>query len=199
MKRLWIFGVAFALLAAACTSSSEDTTTTSSLPPTTATTSTTAPATTSTAPLPTTTTTATQPPVDAELARRPAVLDPFAAFAELPLLTTGQYAGPDQPASLAGVLVPASIILEPETAATLARQGFVIVPAKWGLPEFFNAYQSFGYEDDVFFVTTDVAYHYLHLAFSKVLRESEEQVLLPRREPKSQSWPEPIWPSRRAG
>ena len=73
--------------------------------------------------------------------------------------------------------MPGSLQLTPESVATLLDRGFVIEPSR--SPEFYKSYLSFGYADDVYFVTTDVAYHYLHLAFSKVLRETEEQRLLP--------------------
>jgi hypothetical protein len=186
MKRLSILVLALGVVAA-CTSGDGDSTPTmpptSSTPPGSATPgSTTGPRTTTTTPAASTTTATTTIPATTappQAKPRPRRLAAFADFTAVPLLTTGQYAGPARPASLTDVLLPSSISLEADAAATLLRQGFVVEPAPWPVPEFFVAYQSYGYEDDVYFVTTDVAYHYLHLAFSKVLRETEEQVLLP--------------------
>ena len=53
----------------------------------------------------------------------------------------------------------------------------MVVPGEARL--FHPLYQSFDYEGEVYFVTTDVGYHYLHLAFSKILRELEQSELLP--------------------
>lgn len=189
MRRVCALTVTFALVAA-CSSNSGDTSTSVPLPPAASTTTATAPPTaattvpqTTTTAAPTTTTTTVEVPTGftAAPSMRPKELPPFASFTPVPLLDRGSYPGPAAPVSLTGVLIPGSLdgLLDEAAAATLARQGFVIEPTNWPVPEFFMKYQSFGYEDDVFFVTTDVAYHYLHLAFAKVLRETEEKTLLP--------------------
>ncbi len=108
---------------------------------------------------------------------RPRPLPAFAFFEEIPLLEGGSYPGPGLPDSLAGVLKPVWLTIEPAAAATLLQNGFVVVPADYR--QFQHAYASFQYQGEVFFVTTDVGYHFLHLAFSKVLRDLEEQTLLP--------------------
>ena len=76
---------------------------------------------------------------------------------------------------LAAALRPA--LEDPQAAATLAANGFVVVPGMSKL--FHTGYDSSAYDPYPVFVTTDAAYHVWHLVFSKVLREMEEQVLLP--------------------
>jgi hypothetical protein len=84
------------------------------------------------------------------------------------------------PDSLDDVLVAPVIyeqVNDPELLGTLAANGFVITPGQAKL--FHQTYGYAAYDPYPIFVTTDVAYHVWHLAFSKVLRETEEQVLLP--------------------
>jgi hypothetical protein len=102
----------------------------------------------------------------------------FATFELVPLLGDGDvYRGPPLPDTLDGVVTPGGLAIEPDMAATLLEQGFVVVPAEYR--QFQHAYASYLYEGQVFFVTTDAGYHFLHLAFSKVLRDLEERTLLP--------------------
>ena len=61
------------------------------------------------------------------------------------------------------------------------------------------------------FLTTDAAYNVWHLAFDKILRETEQQKLLPVLEDmvgrasfpspglRRRSWPVPTWRKRRTG
>ncbi len=87
------------------------------------------------------------------------------------------YPGPALPKTLEDVVKPEWLLIDPDVASTLLAQGFVVTPD--GYRQFQHAYASYLYEGQVFFVTTDVGYHFLHLAFSKLLRDIEQQTLLP--------------------
>ena len=109
----------------------------------------------------------------------------FAEFSPVPLLDADSpaYTGPATPKSLADVeVVPAlkSEIKKSGVTAALEKNGFVVVPADFKLLQY--AYEGNAYEGWPVFVTTDVAYHELHLAFDKLLRSVEQQVLLPKLE-----------------
>lgn len=111
---------------------------------------------------------------------QPRVVDAFAEFDGIPLvLDDPPYQGPSTPGSIQGIYLPASFQfdLDPAAIEVLEDQGFVVVPGDSRL--FHPVYQTFFYEGEVYFVTTDVAYHYMHLAFSKILRELEQNQLLP--------------------
>lgn len=167
-KRLMVALLVGALVTASCTRQAEPTSTTSTTisPSTSTTTSTTA----------ATTTSSTQPDEPVTPGYLPGTPPPFADFAPISLLTGSVYAGPSLPADLTGVIRPAFLQLTSGQEAALLEQGFVVVPA--GYRQFQTAYM--GYEvQKVWFVTTDVGYHFLHLAFSKVLRTLEEETLLP--------------------
>lgn len=171
MRRLFALLAAFAMVAAACAGdAAEETTTSATLVP-----STSVAPTTTTPPLPTTT---TLPPVATATGLRP--VESFAQFSAVPLITNSPaYQGPATPKSLDGIYVPESVQfdLTAEAVEVLEQQGFVIVPGSARL--FHPVYQTFFYEGEVYFVTTDVAYHYVHLAFSKILRDLEQHELLP--------------------
>ena len=172
MKRVFITLMVLAMITAACTEKAEETTTTlPAAPTTTATTSTTSPES------PTTTTTQAQPTVVTP-GSVPGAPGAFAAFEIVPLIDGGfAYPGPTRPSSIDGVLKPDWLTLDDEVAAALLAQGFVVVPD--GYKQFQHAYASYLYEGQVFFVTTDAGYHFLHLAFSKLLRDIEQDTLLP--------------------
>jgi hypothetical protein len=68
----------------------------------------------------------------------------------------------------------------PGVTEALTERGFVVVPADLRLFHF--AYQGNAYEGWPVFVTTDAAYHTWHLVFDKLLRNLEQQVLLPKLE-----------------
>lgn len=175
MRRLLVLLLVSTLAAASCSGDDAEPTTTSEVVTTTSPSITTPPGTTTTIP-PRTTTTAD--PNAGKLQQRP--VKSFAPFVEIPLLTDAPpYAGPATPASIQGLYLPASMRYELDTPAidTLEQQGFVVVPG--GAPLFHPLYQQIHYEGEVYFVTTDVGYHYLHLAFSKILRELEQTELLP--------------------
>jgi len=109
----------------------------------------------------------------------------FATLPEVPLLgeDAPPYAGPPTPTSLDGVEIApvvAEVLDDPAVADSLAAQGFVVVPAEFRLFHF--AYQGNVYEGWPVYVTTDAAYHTWHLAFDKVLRSLEQDVLLPELE-----------------
>jgi hypothetical protein len=105
----------------------------------------------------------------------------FAVLRDVPMRTKPVYAGPAAPGSLDGVLVAPSeegVAGDPAVAGPLLDHGFVVVPSDYRL--FQQPYSAALYEDGTpVFVTTDVAYHLVHLAFSKVLRTTEERTLLP--------------------
>jgi hypothetical protein len=105
----------------------------------------------------------------------------FASFEITPLRDDSiAYAGPPLPSSLGDVLVAPAIydrVSDPELLGTLSANGFVIVPGQAKL--FHHAFGVAPYDPYPVFVTTDAAYHVWHLAFSKVLRETEQAVLLP--------------------
>jgi hypothetical protein len=181
MKRSVILLVTVALVAGACRSGTAEPSTTGG--PVSTTTTTVGPATTTTTPPSAiTTTTTTVLPTQVAVALQPRALEPFAPFTAIPLIDeTAAYPGPPTPDSLAGVAMPTWMGDWLETAGAadkLLENGFVILPdSTYRL--FHQPYESLPYDNGVAFVTTDVAYHSWHLVFSKVLRETEQEVLLP--------------------
>ena len=150
MKKTLTLLLACGLILQACSAATDDTTTTT--PPTT-----------------------TVPAGTGQTGQRP--LEPFAAFAEIPLLDDSTpYAGPPTPDSLTGVLWSDRV---PENArGLLESHGFVVYDG--GIGQFHEAYSHVDQTGrQPLFVTVDSAYHYWHLAFSKILRDTEQQVLLP--------------------
>lgn len=122
----------------------------------------------------TTASTTTVPSAD-QIGLRP--VTPFAAFPDIPLLSEDPpYAGPATPASLDGVLWADRV---PDNARTLLTEhGFVVYES--GIGQFHEVYSHIdSYGRQPLFVTTDAAFHYWHLAFSKALRDTEQFVLLP--------------------
>ncbi|MDF1597877.1 MAG: DUF3160 domain-containing protein [Acidimicrobiia bacterium] len=167
------------LTVTACTGTGADTTNppSTTLPPSSTTHA--PPVTTSTQPVSTTTVPIA---VTASMQIQPRPMEAFAQMDDIPLLgDTPLYAGLPLPSSLAGVTLspPVQALLDgyPDVESALLANGFVVVPGWASL--FQNVYGQFAYDNHAMFVTTDIAYHYLHLAFSKVLRDSEEVVLLP--------------------
>ncbi len=175
MKRSLLLLMVICMLAASCTGG-DTTDTTAPVTTTTSTTTTTVPG---------TTTPTTSPPTDltALLASlpRPGAMPAFADFPEIPLLGDAPpYAGPPTPGSLADVLIAPALageLADPELRTALAANGFAVAPA-WPVL-FYQAYELVDYDPYPVFVTTDTAYHVWHLAFSKVLREVEQQRMLP--------------------
>jgi hypothetical protein len=166
MRRTVVPLLAVAMLAVACGRQAEPTSTTE---PPASTTSTIAPA----------TTTTTTPVMPSGL--RPRLVEAFAAFEGVPLIVDSPpYAGPPTPTSVEGVFIAPSRLNELDEAAiaTLEQQGFVVVPGNLHRL-LYPMYQTHAYEGEVYFVTTDAAYHHLHLAFSKLLRDLEQEELLP--------------------
>jgi len=116
----------------------------------------------------------------------PSSLVLFSEFTIVPLLGANapEYGGPATPSSLDGVKVAGvvrTMLEDPAVAEALTRNGFVVVPA--------SEYRllHFGYQGNLYggwpvFVTTDAAYHVWHLAFDKLLRTLEQDVLLPKLE-----------------
>ena len=169
MKQVLAMLMVLVMITAACTDKAEETSTTSPVGTTT----------TSTLPSTITTTATTEAPPEVSISSMiPGSPGAFAPFELIPLMGDGSaYPGPTLPATTAGVLKPEWLTLDPEVVETLLAQGFVVVPD--GYRQFQHAYASYLYEGQVFFVTTDVGYHFLHLAFSKLLRDIEQSTLLP--------------------
>ncbi|MCC6224622.1 MAG: DUF3160 domain-containing protein [Thermoleophilia bacterium] len=173
--------VAAAAALTGCTSGGEEAGPTETAPPATA------PQPTETAPAtetaPETETTEPAPP-PAELAL-PVSLLQFGAYDPVPALDPDApaYPGPATPTSLEAVEIAPELerdLGRPGAIEALLERGFVIVPADYNLFHF--AYQSNIYEGWPVYVTTDAAYHAWHLVFDKLLRDLEQQVLLPRLE-----------------
>jgi hypothetical protein len=128
-------------------------------------------------------TTSSRPPAKPVAFTIPASLVSFAAFIPVPLLNPNSpaYAGPATPHSLADVTVVPALkkeLKQPGVTEALEKNGFVVVPADFKLFQY--AYEGNEYDGWPVFVTTDAAYHEWHLAFDKVLRTIEQQVLLPK-------------------
>lgn len=172
MKQIFVVLMVFAMIVASCTDKTQETSTTPS------TTQSTSRSSSTTGTLPPTTTIAEGPPLDSVTGMVPGSPGAFASLPIVPLIEDGPaYPGPSLPATIDGVLKPDWLTLEPEISTTLLAQGFVVVPD--GYRQFQHAYASYLYEGQVFFVTTDAGYHFLHLAFSKLLRDVEQEALLP--------------------
>lgn len=171
MKRWPILAIVLLLMATACTSDDQPASTTSP-PPTTAAT-TTAPATTTTQPAAPT----TLPPIVIPATQRQA----FGELTPVPLLAGGApYAGPTTPSRLSSVTVAEWVdnyLTTNDGYDQLLANGFVIVPGT--TRHFHHIYEGAEYGGWPVFVTTDAAYHVWHLAFDKILRETEEKTLLP--------------------
>jgi hypothetical protein len=172
VKRWTIPLLTFLLIATACTSDDEPVT------------STTAPSTTQAV----TTTTESTPTTEADATETtlPPVVIPaleptsFGELTAVPLLSGGSYAGSTIPSGLNGVYVADWIdsFLDFHNAKDkLVSNGFVVVPTT--TQHFHHVYESLQYDGSAVFLTTDVAYHVWHLAFDKILREVEQQRLLP--------------------
>jgi hypothetical protein len=165
------------LLVTACTSGDDDAVSTT----------TTAPATTTLPPTSQTSaaSTTTQSPTTSTAAPTTATtidvgVEPFGTFREVPLLDDSlAYAGPPTPTSLDEVTIfgPVDDVLTPVARDLLAAQGFAVVPGEARL--FHHVYGYNEYVPYPVFVTTDSAFHAWHLAFDKVLRDVEEEALLP--------------------
>ena len=108
----------------------------------------------------------------------------FASLETVPPTTvSAAYKGPSTPHSLKGVRMSSntrSMLRDPKTSNALQSHGFVVVPSD--NRQFYMAYTSAPYDGNPVYVTTDVAYHMWHLAFDKMLRSLEQNVLLPKLE-----------------
>ena len=107
---------------------------------------------------------------------------PFAAYEWVPLLGDGHpYPGAATPTSIKKVLMvdstATSVTQDRQLVAMLERQGFAVQGGTGGY--FHEAYKSSGYAYQPLYVTTDALYHSWHLVFDKVLRDTEQEALLP--------------------
>jgi hypothetical protein len=128
-----------------------------------------------------TTTTGADRPVAAAVGPRP--VEPFADLREVPELDDADvYAGPATPHSLDDVLLTPSQLQDralqsPAWRELVEANGFAVTP---GFRTFFHqGYDSALYATEPLFVTTDAVYNAWHLVFDRVLRETEEDRLLP--------------------
>lgn len=166
MKRNTLIAVVVAALVAGCTTTTATTSTVATTTTTTIATTTTELSTTTTTPVVT--------------VRQPRAAEPFASFTLAPITDTGTYTGPAWPTTLDAVVVPPDAAYQLQDDAireALLSRGFVVTPGYW--PLFQDVYGLAVYDNHAMFVTTDVAYHMLHLAFSKVLRDTEQESMLP--------------------
>lgn len=92
-----------------------------------------------------------------------------------------RYAGPAWPTSLDQVVmteaVREAVFSSAEGVERLVTDGFFVQPI--GFEQFHTVYEWGAYDDRPLFITTDTALHFWHLVFAKVLRESEQERLLP--------------------
>ena len=65
--------------------------------------------------------------------------------------------------------------------AALSQNGFFVSPPDPDYPywEFYDIYESYRYEDQPLFVTTDSVLHVYHLLFDKILRDLEREMFMP--------------------
>jgi hypothetical protein len=171
VKRWSIPLLAILLIAAGCTSDDEPASTTTTATGTTTPTTTEQPTTTTTSASPT-----SLPPVVVPTVERAS----FGQLTAVPLLTGGSYAGPATPGSISNAYVPDwvdAFLDDNDATSQLQSNGFVIVPTT--TRHFHHIYDGASYEGYPVFLTTDAAYHVWHLAFDKILREAEQQRLLP--------------------
>lgn len=114
----------------------------------------------------------------------PTALASFGDYHAVPLLgpRSPAYTGPPTPHSLSKVTIAASLrtVLEqvPGLSAMLEKQGFAVVHS--GSSLFQDEYDGNQYGGYPVYVTTDAAYNAWHLAFDKILRDLEQDVLLPK-------------------
>jgi hypothetical protein len=113
----------------------------------------------------------------------PRALGAFARYTDVALLDgSTPYAGPATPTSLDDVQMldwfREQLASQPELVAAIEAQGFAIQAG--ASPNFFHqVYESSAYSYKTIFVTTDSMYNAWHNAFSKVLRDTETDVLVP--------------------
>ncbi len=181
--------VVLAFAAAACSGGDESATTSTSastesptstvapgtVAPTTSTTPTTAPATTTSEPA---------TPVGPLSPMGLRSTDPFAAYRWVPPLDDADvYGGPMTPTSFDDVLLVPTQQWYWDNAQLSSAQGMLegngFAVLESGYRFFHDGYKSSSYWYEPLFVTTDALYHSWHLAFDKVLRDTEQRRLLP--------------------
>jgi hypothetical protein len=129
-------------------------------------------------------TTTTTPPMPAPTIVLPAPMVSFGAYLPVPLHGPDipEYRGPATPSSLDSVDLAPSEKAElkgvPALQPTLEKQGFGVVRS--GSSLFQAEYEGNIYGGFPVYVTTDAAYNSWHLVFDKILRDLEQQVLLPK-------------------
>ena len=133
--------------------------------------------------LPAESSTTTEPATPGRTASGPRLLNAFAPYTDIALLDgSTPYAGPATPTSLNEVQMldwfREQLANEPELVAAIEGQGFAIRAG--GAANFFHQiYEASSYDYETTFVTTDAMYNAWHNAFSKVLRDTETDVLVP--------------------
>lgn len=129
------------------------------------------------------TSTTLEPSSPSGTASGPRLLNAFAPYDDVALLDgSTAYAGPATPTSLDDVQIldwfRDSLANMPDLVAAIEAQGFAI-SADQATDFFHQIYESSSYEYETLFVTTDAMYNAWHNAFSKVLRDTETEVLVP--------------------
>lgn len=167
-SHLFAVVTAMALVAGACDDGTSSPTTTGAAPTTSGTSS---------------TTTITLPDDVRASLRAPRQLPAFAPFAGVPLLDDSTpYTGSATPQSLDGVQMTDDrrewIERHPDLMAMIEANGFAVRATDY--QRFFHsAYEGAAADYGTVYVATDAAYNLWHLAFAKVLRDTEEQRLEP--------------------
>ncbi|MCP4958773.1 MAG: DUF3160 domain-containing protein [Actinomycetia bacterium] len=177
MRALFAPVAVLLLIAAGCTSGDESASTTSSG------TQTSAPAVTSTTGASGASSTTESPTTQPSVTVPDGARMNFGSLSPVPPRDGPAYEGPGLPVDLEGVEISPWVAASLEANGAqqqLLENGFVVVPGT--TRHFHHIYESAAYEAYPVFLTTDTAYHVWHLAFDKILREVEQQSLLPELE-----------------
>ncbi len=99
----------------------------------------------------------------------------FAAYKEAATTIKPAFAKYTVAADLSNVTNKADFKLSPDQIKLLAQNNFVVEPAQF--KQFFQAYESFRYDQIPTYISTDSVTHVYHLLFDKLLRETEKTFL----------------------
>lgn len=108
----------------------------------------------------------------------------FASYSQASVNLPKSYAGDySLPLDLTGYSNLGDFALTEGQMAALAKNGFVVTPPSSDpnqlFKEFYQAYESFRYDETPLFITTDSVFHVYHLIFDKMLRDLEGQYFIP--------------------
>lgn len=117
------------------------------------------------------------PPPPRDQVSAPSFADYPAVFVTIPERFEAGYTLPVDLAAVEGMDL---VELNPDQLALLSQNGFVVVPSPPGsYRDFYQAYEFQRYTEQPVFVTTDAVYHIYHLIFDKMLRDLENDYLIP--------------------